>query len=103
MFIYVNSVNRYVNCVEDFEEVIGWDGVRAINQIVETEKEKEDFSRFKAHNDDWEIIASNQSQQITYSYNMVDEIIDYINDTKRLDRKKLVSLLEEVKNQLDNY
>ena len=32
-----------------------------------------------------------------------DAIIDYINDTKRLDRKKLVSLLEEVKNQLDNY
>ena len=53
--------------------------------------------------DDYEIIADNQGQQIRYSYDLVENVIDYVNDSKRLDRKKLVSMLKDVLNQLDNY
>ena len=100
---YLSTLNCYVNCVEDFEPLIGLDGVEIINDIVKKESHEKNWEQFKNHMDDYEIIADNQGQQIRYSYDLVENVIDYVNDSKRLDRKKLVSMLKDVLNQLDNY
>lgn len=100
---YLSTLNCYVNCIEDFEPLVGMDGVEILNGIVKKESYEKNWEQFKNHMDDYEIIADNQGQQIRYSYDLVENVIDYVNDSKRLDRKKLVSMLKDVLNQLDNY
>ena len=100
---YLSTLNCYVNCIEDFEPLVGMDGVEILNGIMKKESYKKNWEQFKNHMDDYEIIADNQGQQIRYSYDLVENIVDYVQDSKRLDRKKLVSMLKDVLNQLDNY
>ena len=100
---YLSSLNCYVDCIEDFESLVGTDGVEILNYIVREESREKNWEQFKNHMDNWEIIADNQGQQMRYSYDLVENVIDYVNDSKRLDRKKLVSMLKDVLNQLDNY
>ena len=100
---YLSSLNCYVNCIDDFEPLIGMDGIEAINYIVEKEKDDISFNKWKKHNDDYEQIADNYYQQINSSIKLLDNVTSYVMDSKRIDRKKLLSLLEEVVNQLENY
>ena len=99
------SNGEYATCIEDFEDVIGYDNLNAINELINYNNESDIncVSYWKTKAERLEIDDDNKYQQMISVYNMVKEMKDYIEDSKRMNKQKMLSMLDDMLNQLDNY
>lgn len=74
------SNGEYATCIEDFEDVIGSDNLNAINELIN-------------YNDEFMMSV----------YDMIEEMKDYITESKRMNKQKMLSMLDDMVNQFENY
>ena len=89
----------YARDIRAFEDVMNDEDFRALNEIVD-EKIK-DLQEVKG--DDFELIADTYFQQIRNSEDILNETIKYVLEAKRINRNKLLNLLQSVMNTLEDY
>lgn len=85
--------------IRDFEEVMNDEDFRVLNEIVD-EKIK-DLQEVKG--DNFELIADEYFQQIRNSEDILNETIKYVLEAKRINRDKLLNLLQSAMNALEDY
>ena len=85
--------------IRDFEEVMNDEDFRVLNEIVD-EKIK-DLQEVKG--DNFELIADEYYQQIRNSEDILNETIKYVLEAKRINRDKLLKLLQSAMNALEDY
>jgi hypothetical protein len=93
------SNGLYARDIRDFEEVMNDEDFRALNEIVD-EKIK-DLQEVKG--DNFELIADEYFQQIRNSEDVLNETIKYVLEAKRINRSKLLNLLQSAMNALEDY
>jgi hypothetical protein len=93
------SNGLYARDIRDFEEVMNDEDFRALNEIVD-EKIK-DLQEVKG--DNFELIADEYFQQIRNSEDILNETIKYVLEAKRINRDKLLNLLQSAMNALEDY
>lgn len=85
--------------IRDFEEVMNDEDFRVLNEIVD-EKIK-DLQEVKG--DNFELIADEYYQQIRNSEDILNETIKYVLEAQRINRNKLLNLLQSAMNALEDY
>ena len=85
--------------IRDFEEVMNDEDFRVLNEIVD--EKIEDLQEVKG--DDFELIADAYFQQIRNSEDILNETIKYVLEAKRINRDKLLKLLQSAMNALEDY
>ena len=85
--------------IRDFEEVMNDEDFRVLNEIVD-EKIK-DLQEVKG--DNFELIADEYYQQIRNSEDILNETVKYVLEAKRINRDKLLKLLQSAMNALEDY
>lgn len=85
--------------IRDFEEVMNDEDFRVLNEIVD-EKIK-DLQEVKG--DNFELIADEYYQQIRNSEDILNETVKYVLEAKRINRDKLLNLLQSAMNALEDY
>lgn len=85
--------------IRDFEEVMNDEDFRVLNEIVD-EKIK-DLEEVKG--DNFELIADEYYQQIRNSEDILNETVKYVLEAKRINRNKLLNLLQSAMNALEDY
>jgi hypothetical protein len=89
----------YARDIRAFEDVMNDEDFRALNEIVD-EKIK-DLQEVKG--DNFELIADAYFQQIRGAEDVLNETIKYVLEAKRINRNKLLNLLQSVMNTLEDY
>lgn len=99
------SNGEYATCIEDFEDVIGYDNLNAINELINYNDKSDDncVSYWKMKAKRFEADDDNKYQQMMSVYSMIEEMKDYISDSKRMNKQKMLLMLDDMLNQLDNY
>lgn len=96
---------NYASRVEDFEQVMEYNDFKALEEVVANEINnltykdamyKDLYEREERHSDA-------QHQCIVSGYNMANDIIEYIQNAKRVNKTKLIEMLKELQNDLENY
>lgn len=95
------SNGNWVSQVEDFEQVLNDNDFNALVDIVNAE-DKDEYDWKQAYKDE-ELHSDSLYQRNTNAYRQADEIINYIQGAKRMNRDTLISMLKELQNDLDNY
>ena len=85
--------------IRDFEEVMNDEDFRVLNEIVD--EKIEDLQEVKG--DNFELIADEYFQQIRNSEDILNETIKYVLEAKRINRDKLLNLLQSAMNALEDY
>ena len=93
------SNGLYARDIRAFEDVMNDEDFRALNEIVD-EKIK-DLQEVKG--DDFELIADAYFQQIRGAEDVLNETIKYVLEAKRINRSKLLNLLQSAMNALEDY
>lgn len=99
------SNGNYASTVEDFEQVMEYNDYKALEetvqaQIKEWEHNNADYKELYEYE---ERHSDSLYQQNIAVYSMIKDMKYYIQDAKRVDRNKMVNMLNEMLNQLDNY
>lgn len=89
----------YARDIRAFEDVMNDEDFRALNEIVD-EKIK-DLQEVKG--DNFELIADAYFQQIRGAEDVLNETIKYVLEAKRINRDKLLNLLQSAMNALEDY
>ena len=85
--------------IRDFEEVMNDEDFRVLNEIVD-EKIK-DLQEVRG--DNFELMADGYFQQLRGSEDILNETIKYVLEAKRINRNKLLNLLQSAMNALEDY
>ena len=87
------------------EDVIGTDNVRAINELANyrDDYDTHSVSYWKKAYDSMELSDDEKYQQMMAVYNLLEDMKDYITGAKRLNREKMLDMIDEMQNQLENY
>lgn len=99
------SNGEYATSIEDFEDVIGTENLRGIQELIDYEENYswESVSYWKRAYNEMELSDDEKYQMINEAIGMLHELKEYIRDAKRIDRKKLNDMVDETANQLMNY
>ena len=98
----------FVTRVEDLEGVLSPKLYRAILEI-DNVKEQQYLARMDEINDlkdeltHYELLAEERMDQLRNGTQLVEDIIEYVETAGRIDRRKLLDMLTEVKDDLNNY
>ena len=98
----------FVTRVEDLEGVLAPKLYKALLEI-DNVKEQQYLARMDEINDlkdelnGYELLADERMAQLRNGTQLVEEIIKYVETAGRIDRRKLLDMLTEVKEDLNNY
>ena len=91
--------------VEDFEQVMDTNDFNALTRMLDEKKAIEDYE-----NEDYrelyrreELNSDELYNQNVAVYNMIVDMKNYIVDAKRMNKAKMIDMLNEMLNQIDNY
>lgn len=98
----------FVTRVEDLEGVLSPKLYKALLEI-DNVREQQYLARMDEINDlkdelnGYEILTDERMAQLRNGTQLVEEIIKYVETAGRIDRRKLLDMLTEVKDDLNNY
>ena len=103
--VYVDSLGIYVNKVEDLRDKVSEDMYSVIEHLISVENEEIEEKYFDLQ-DEFEVCEQelkdcrgsfNEILSLTNRFNnMLDDLYEYISDSKRIDRKKILSKLKHI-------
>lgn len=102
---YNSEIGAFITGIHDLEGLVHDSVYYDFKEVIEAKDKvvKEDFDEMKAEMEYYERLADERLQQLISGTNLTDHILYYLGDTKRINRDKLVGMLQELKNQLDNW
>lgn len=104
---YIERIG-FVTRVEDLEGVLAPKLYKALLEVDASREQHylnrmDEINTLKEELNFHEREADERLQQIRNGNIMLDNLIVYVQNAKRLDKDKLISMLEEVQNDLNNY
>lgn len=104
---YIDRVG-FVTKVEDLEGVLSPKLYRAILEVDNVREERylqkeKDIKDLEYELQHYELLAEERVDSLREGHLMSLEIIKYIEDSGRLDRRKLLDMLTNLKDTLENY
>lgn len=102
---YIKSTCEVLNSIEDvFESLdkhLGMEYTDEVRSIIDgTEDYKKEIKKLNDIIEDNDRYTDGMQNAISSAYNSTEELISYMQDSKRLDRKKIIDWLYEIKNEL---
>lgn len=91
--------------VDDFESVMDANDFRALQIMLNEKKlvDEEDNNFYKDLYKEEELHSDDLYNQSVAVYNMIEDMKKYIVDAKRMNKAKMIDMLNEMLNQIDNY
>ena len=98
---YLLSNGNWATQVKDFEDVMEWNDYRALENMINTPDEdvvnwEQKYKREERHSD--ALYSQNMS-----AYNEIEDLITYLLEAKRMNKAKILDMLREIQNTLQNY
>ena len=95
------SNGNYAMNVNDFEQVMNDNDFNALVDIVNTPDEnvvnwEQAYKREERHSD--ALYSQNMS-----AYNEIEDLVTYLLEAKRMNKAKILDMLREIQNTLENY
>ena len=91
--------------VDDFESVMDANDFRALQIMLNEKKlvDEEENNSYKDLYKEEELNSDELYNQNVAVYNMIVDMKKYIADAKRMNKAKMIDMLNEMLNQIDNY
>ena len=91
--------------VDDFESVMNANDFRALQTMLNEKKlvDEEENNFYKDLYNEEELNSDALYNQNVAVYNMIVDMKKYIVDAKRMNKAKMINMLNEMLNQIDNY
>ena len=91
--------------VDDFENVMDANDFRALQIMLNEKKlvDEEENNFYKDLYKEEELHSDELYNQNVAVYNMIVDMKKYIADAKRMNKAKMIDMLNEMLNQIDNY
>lgn len=91
--------------VDDFESVMNYNDFKALQTMLNEKKlvDEEDNNFYKDLYKEEELHSDALYNQNVAVYNMINDMKKYIIDAKRMNKAKMIDMLNEMLNQIDNY
>lgn len=104
MLYYLNETQNYVRKIEDLEEVVSEDIYKAIKGLNDEEATEiaENMERVQYDKNVYESRFEDAKNQLFDAQRLVEDLIDYIENSKRVNRNKILDYAEELKNCIEN-
>ena len=95
------SNGNYAMNVNDFEQVMNDNDFNALVDIINTPDEdavnwEQEYKREERHSD--ALYSQNMS-----AYNEIEDLVTYLLEAKRMNKAKILDMLREIQNTLENY
>ena len=102
---YNHEVGTFISDINDLEGLVHDSVYYDFKEVIDhKQKELEEWNEsLKQECDYYERVADERLQQLISGTNLVDHIMYYMDNTQRINRSKLFAMLEELKNQLNNW
>lgn len=112
---YIKSTQEHlINSTDVFESIERHLGIEYADEIkrvlymdrskvVPIEVHEETLKEWEDDRKDQERYIDGMSTTITSTYNYLGEVMSFIRNEKRLDRKKLINMLKELETDLGNF
>lgn len=102
---YNSEIGTFITGINDLEGLVHDSVYHDFKEVIESNQkvDREEIKELKEDVDYYERLADERLQQLISGTNLTDHILYYLGDTKRINRDKLVGMLQELKNQLDNW
>ena len=95
------SNGLYASEIKDFEEVMDYNDFQALNDIINYENP--DQTNWERAYREEELHSDALYQRNMNAWSQADEIINYLLEAKRMNKAKLLDMLRELQNNLENY
>ena len=95
------SNGLYASEIKDFEEVMDYNDFQALNDIINYENP--DQTNWERAYREEELHSDSLYQRNMNAWSQADEIINYLLEAKRMNKAKLLDMLRELQNNLENY
>lgn len=91
--------------VNDFEQVMSQEDFRGLTDILKAEQEDREYNLedYRDRYEREELHSDALYQQNISAWNMLSDMITYLEDSSRINRKTLIQMVKEVQNQLEDY
>lgn len=91
--------------IDDFENVMDANDFRALQIMLNEKKlvDEEENNSYKDLYKEEELNSDELYNQNVAVYNMIVDMKKYIVDAKRMNKAKMIDMLNEMLNQIDNY
>ena len=95
------SNGNWASDIKDFEDVMEYNDFNALVDIVNTPDEdvvnwEQAYKREERHSD--ALYSQNMS-----AYNEIEDLVTYLLESKRMNKAKILDMLREIQNTLQNY
>jgi hypothetical protein len=102
---YLLSNGIWATKIEDFEDVMEWNDYRALyNMMNDTTKlEVSDAKYWQEAYKEEELHSDALYSQNMSAYNEIEDLITYLLEAKRMNKAKVLDMLREIQNTLQNY
>lgn len=102
---YIKSTGETLNSTEDvwdsLDKHLGIEYTDEVRSIIDgTEDYKKEIKKLNDIIEDNDRYTDGLQNSISTAYNSTEELISYVQGSKRLDRKKIINWLHEIKNEL---
>ena len=102
---YLLSNGNWASDIKDFEDVMEYNDFKALNDMMNDESRltTEDKEYWKRAYDEEERHSDSLYQRNMNAWTQADEIITYLLNCSRMNKAKLLDMLRELQNDLENY
>lgn len=102
---YNHEIGTFITGINDLEGLVHDSVYYDFKEVIDKNNQsaKEEYDEMKAEMEYYERLADERLQQLISGTNLVDYITHHIRNSKRMNREKILCMLEELKNQLNNW
>ena len=102
---YMLSNGAWASEVSDFEDVMQYEDFKALNDMMNDESRlsAEDKEYWQRAYDEEERHSDALYSQNVSAYNEIEDLVTYLLEAKRMNKAKILDMLREIQNTLQNY
>lgn len=102
---YLLSNGNWASDIKDFEDVMEYNDFKALENMMNDESRltTEDKEYWKRAYDEEELHSDALYSQNTSAYNEIEDVVTYLLEAKRMNKAKILDMLREIQNTLQNY
>ena len=99
------SNGTWASDIKDFEDVMQYEDFKALNDMMNDESRltTEDKEYWKRAYDEEELHSDALYSQNMSAYNEIEDLVTYLLEAKRMNKTKILDMLREIQNTLQNY
>lgn len=99
------SNGTWASDIKDFEDVMEYNDFRALENMMNdtTKLEVSDAKYWQEAFEEEQLHSDALYSQNTSAYNEIEDLVTYLLEAKRMNKAKILDMLREIQNTLENY